>query len=135
MEFYKSLVPQIDVIVTIGRTINLEKTARYGKLSSEYFENSAICLIHPNDLKKLGVKEGNLKITTESGSVIVRAVSSEHETSEGIIVIANGPWANKLLSEENFQRNQLWFKAIAETTKEKVSTLEMILKELAGEGN
>ncbi|NVM28920.1 MAG: hypothetical protein HWN65_08750 [Candidatus Helarchaeota archaeon] len=135
MEFYKSLVPQIDVIVTIGRTINLEKTARYGKLSSEYFENSAICLIHPNDLKKLGMKEGNLKITTEIGSVIVRAVSSENETSEGIIVIANGPWANRLLGEENFQRNQLWFKAIAETTKEKVSTLEMILKELAGEGN
>ncbi|MFX1293514.1 MAG: hypothetical protein ACFFD2_01455 [Promethearchaeota archaeon] len=135
MEFYKGLIPYLEIIVTIGRTISLEKTARYGKLSPEYFENSAICLIHPNDLKRLGKKEGNLKITTKSGSVVVKGVSNEFETSEGIIVIANGPWANKLIDEEHFQKNQLWFKANIETTEEEVLKLDTIIKEISGKGN
>jgi formylmethanofuran dehydrogenase subunit D len=135
MDFYKGLVPHIEIIVTIARTINLEKTARYGKLSSEYFENSALCLIHPNDLKRLGVKEGNVKIKTKTGSVVVKAIINEFETSEGIIVIANGPWANRLIDIEDFQKNQLWFKAVIETTEEEISTLDTILKDISGEGN
>jgi formylmethanofuran dehydrogenase subunit D len=130
MDFYKTLIPSIDVLVDIGRTINLEKMSMYGKLSQEYFENSAVCLIHPNDLKKLGIKEGNLKITTKSGSVVLKAVKNEFETSEGIIVIPNGPLANRIIPEESFQQNHLWFKASIKTTKEPVSNLEAILKEL-----
>ncbi len=121
------------MIITIGRTINLEKVARYGKLSEEYLENSAVCLIHPADLKRLGLKEGNLKITTASGSVIVKAVSNEFETSEGIIVIANGPWANKLIDEKDFQENKIWFKANIETTKEEVTKIDTFIKEIVGE--
>ena len=135
MDFYKGLVPHIEIIVTIARTINLEKTARYGKLSPEYFENSALCLIHPNDLKRLGIKEGNVKIKTKSGSVVVKAEINEFETSEGIIVIANGPWANRLIDMENFQKNQLCFKAVVETTEEDISTLDTILKDISGERN
>ncbi len=134
MEFYKSLVPQIEILVTRARTINLEKTARYGKLSQEYFENSAICLIHPNDMKRLGIKEGNIKITTESGSVVVKALNNEFETSEGIIVIPNGPWANKVVGEKDFEQNQIWFKANIESTDEVVPTLDKILKELVEGG-
>ncbi|MHA1130271.1 MAG: molybdopterin dinucleotide binding domain-containing protein [Candidatus Helarchaeota archaeon] len=135
MDFFKGLVPHIELIITISRTIDLEKTARYGKLSPEYFENSAVCIIHPEDMKRLGLKEGNLKITTKSGSVVVRGVSNEFETSEGIIVIPNGPWANKLIDKDSFQKGQLWFKATIETTSEAISTLEDILKEFITEGN
>ncbi len=134
MDFYKSLVPQIELIVTFGRTINLEKTARYGKLSQEYFGNAAVCLMHPNDLKKLGIKEGNLKISTKVGSVVVKVIQTEFETSEGVIVIPNGPWANKLMDEKKFQQNQLWVKASIETTKEEVSTIEKIMQEYRGGG-
>ncbi len=123
------------MIITVGRTIDLEKTARYGKLSPEYFENSAICIIHPKDMKRLGLKEGNLKISTSSGSVVVKGVTNEYETGEGVIVIANGPWANKLISKENFQMGQVWFKATVESTKEDVSTLENILNEITMGGN
>ncbi|NVM55931.1 MAG: hypothetical protein HWN66_19680 [Candidatus Helarchaeota archaeon] len=135
MEFYKGLVPHIEIIVTIGRTINLEKTARYGKLSQEYFENSAICIIHPNDMKRLGEKERNLKITTESGSVVVKAIISESETSAGNIVIPNGPWANKLIDEKTFQENQMWFSATIQTTKEKVPSIDIFLQELLERGS
>ena len=135
MEFYKGLVPHIDVIVTIARTINLEKTARYGKQSPEYFENSAICLIHPKDMKRLGKGKGNLKITTKAGSVVVKGETNEFETSEGTIVIANGPWANRLIDEEQFYKNRMWVKAIIELTDEEVSTLDAILKEIAEEGD
>jgi formylmethanofuran dehydrogenase subunit D len=130
MDFYKSLVPQIEILVNVGRTINLEKTTRYGKLSQEYMENAAVCLIHPSDLKTLGIKEGNVRVTTKSGSVVLKALKNEFETSEGVIVIPNSPWANRLISEEGFQQNQPWFKATVKTTKEEVSTLEEILKEL-----
>ena len=134
MEFYKTLVPQIEVLATFGRTINLEKTARYGKLSQEYLENAAICLIHPNDLKKLGIKEGNVKITTKTGSVVVKAVTSEFETSEGIIVLPNSPWVNKIFAEKDFQQNQQWFRAIIEITKEEIVPIDKIIEELS-EGN
>ncbi|HUY01545.1 MAG TPA: molybdopterin dinucleotide binding domain-containing protein [Candidatus Deferrimicrobium sp.] len=130
MDFYKSLVPQIEVIVVIGRTINLEKTARYGKLSQEFFENSAICLIHPSDSKRLGMKEGNVKITTKSGSIVVKTVKNEFETSEGIIVIPNGPWANRIIDESKFQQGQISFKAYIETTKEEVLTVDKLLQKL-----
>jgi formylmethanofuran dehydrogenase subunit D len=130
MDFYKSLVPRIEVLVNIGRIINLEKTARYGKLSQEYQENAAVCLIHPSDLKTLGMKEGNVKVTTKTGSVVLKAIKNEFETSEGVVVIPSSPWANRLISEENFQQNQIWFKASIETTKESISNLETILKEL-----
>lgn len=130
MDFFKSLVPQIEILVTLARTINLEKTARYGKLSQEYFENSAICMVHPNDMKRLGIKEGNIKITTKSGSVVVKAIDNEFETSEGVMVIPNGPWANKLVGEKEFEQNQTWFKASIESTDEEIPTLDMILQEL-----
>jgi formylmethanofuran dehydrogenase subunit D len=93
-------------------------------------ENAAVCLIHPSDLKTLGIKEGNVKVTTKSGSVVLKAIKNEFETSEGIIIIPNGPWANRLISEELYQQNQLWFKANITTTKEEISTLDAILKEL-----
>lgn len=130
MDFYKSLIPSIDVLVNIGRTINLEKMSMYGKLSQEYLENAAVCLIHPIDLKRLGIKEGNLAITTKSGSVVFKAIKTEFETSEGIIVIPSGPLANRIIPEESFQQNHLWFKASIKTTKEPVSKLDVILKEL-----
>lgn len=130
MDFYKTLIPSIDILVDIGRTIDLEKMSMYGKLSEEYFENSAVCLIHPDDLKRLGIKEGNLKITTKSGSVVLKAVKNEFETSEGIIVIPNGPLVNRIIPDESFQQNHLWFKASVKTTKEPISSLEIIFKEL-----
>ncbi|MHA1266552.1 MAG: molybdopterin dinucleotide binding domain-containing protein [Candidatus Helarchaeota archaeon] len=133
MDFFKTLVPQMEFMVVIGRTINQEKTARYGKLSNEYFENSAICLMHPNDVKKLGMKEGKVKITTKVGSVVVRAESDEFETSEGVIVIPFGPWANKLIDESEFKEDHLWFKASVETTNEEIMSIEAILKELRGD--
>jgi formylmethanofuran dehydrogenase subunit D len=132
MDFYKSLVPQIEVIVVIGRTINSEKTARYGKLSTEFFKNAAICLIHPTDSKRLGMKEGNIKIHTKNGSVVVKAVVNEFETSEGMIVIPCGPWANKIIDEKVFQTGQPWFHANIETTKEEILKLDKIFQELKG---
>ena len=134
MDFYKSLVPSIEFIITIGRTINLEKTARYGKFSSEFLENAAICLMHPKDLKRLGMTEGNVKITTKAGSVVVKVINNEYETSEGLIVIPNSPWVNQLVSEEDFQQNKIWFNATVETTKEEIKPLKEILAGL-GEGN
>ena len=130
MDFYQSLIPSIDVLVNIGRTINLEKMSMYGKLSQEYLENAAVCLIHPNDLNRLGIKEGNVTVTTKSGSVVLKAVKNEFETSEGIIVIPSGLFANRIIPEESFQQNHLWFKASIKTTKESISKLEVILKEL-----
>lgn len=122
----------MEMIVTIGRTINLEKTARYGKFSAEYFENATICLIHPNDMKKLGIKEGNVKLISKAGSVVLRAMRNEFETSEGVIVIPNSPWANRIIDQNAFTENQIWFTVTIETTKEEILTMEQILAEIKG---
>lgn len=91
----------MQVTLLTGRTIEQGVGKEQGKMSDEYFESVAVCYIDPDDLRKLKVKEGsNILVSTEYGSVVVKATKSLRGPHEGIVFIPYGPWANAVVSNE-----------------------------------
>jgi len=96
-------MPKLKVSLLTGRTINQGKGKECGKLSSEYLNSVSICEIDPEDMKLLEVKENDLvKVTTEFGSVAVRAVKSLRGPHPKVVFIPYGPWASILANPETY---------------------------------
>ena len=97
------MIDQTELQVTLltGRTIEQGVGKERGKLSKEYLESVAVCYIDPADLKKLGVREkSNVLVSTEHGSVVVKALRSHRAPHEGVIYIPYGPWANSVVDPQ-----------------------------------
>jgi len=87
------------VTLVTGRSIEQGVGKEQGKASAAYAESAAVCYVDPQDLKKLMVEENsNVLISTEHGSVVVRAVKSMRGPHSGIIFVPYGPWANAVIS-------------------------------------
>jgi formylmethanofuran dehydrogenase subunit D len=87
----------------------------------------------PDDLKKLGVKEkSNVQVSTEHGSVVVKAVKSPRAPHPNVIFIPYGPWANVVVNPETDSIGMPSLKGIpaeVEPALEKpILTLEKLLK-------
>lgn len=86
---------KLSVTMITGRTIEQGVGKERGKASREYFESVAVCYMDPDDLKKLGIKEKtNVLVSTDYGSVVLKAVKSLRTPHPGIVFIPYGPWAN-----------------------------------------
>ncbi len=95
------LMPKLRVTLLTGRTLRQGQGKEYGKLSERYWKSVSICEIDPDDMKSLSVKEGqNVKIVTNFGSVVVRAVKSLRGPHKGVIFVPYGPWASMIVSPE-----------------------------------
>lgn len=101
------------VTLLTGRTIYQGVGKERGKLSEEYQERVSICEMDPIDMASLGVEEGSgVRVTTEYGSVIVRAVESMRSPHPGIVFIPYGPWANIVTSSRTHGVGMPSFKGI-----------------------
>jgi formylmethanofuran dehydrogenase subunit D len=90
-----------NVILISGRTIAQGTTRDGRKTLKEYVDSCAICEVDPEDLGKLQIKEGDIvKVTTNYGTVAVRAVASTQAPHSGIVFIPMGPWANEVIGPE-----------------------------------
>lgn len=88
-------VSELDVKLVTGRTIEQGVGKERGKASKEYADSVSVCYIDPEDLKKLGIEENhNVLISTQHGSVVVRALRSLRGPHAGLIFMPYGPWAN-----------------------------------------
>lgn len=121
------------VTLLTGRTIEQGVGKERGKASKEYFESVSICYMDPVDLKKLGIKEKtNILVSTEFGSVVVKAVKSLRAPHSGMIYIPYGPWANAITDPETQSIGMPSFKgipAVVEPTPDKpILSLEQLLK-------
>lgn len=84
-----------------GRTIDQGVGKERGKISKEYLESVSICYIDPQDLEKLGIKEGtNVLIKTDYGSVVLKAVKSLRNPHRGSVFVPYGPWVNMVIDPE-----------------------------------
>jgi formylmethanofuran dehydrogenase subunit D len=93
------IMPKLKVTLLTGRTLRQGQGKEYGKLSDLYQKSVSICEIDPEDMQKLGVKDGeNVKITTDFGSVILKAVKSRRTPHWGIIFVPYGPWASAIVN-------------------------------------
>lgn len=89
----------LKVWLLTGRTLRQGQGKEYGKMSERYRNSVAICEIDPEDLEKLGIKENNLvRITTDYGSVVVRAVKSLRAPHGGKVFVPYGPWASIIVN-------------------------------------
>ncbi len=91
----------MDLLLVTGRTINQGLGKEMGKLSKEYMEGVAVCEMTPEDMKRLNIRDGgNVKVSTNFGSVVVKAEKSRRIQTPGIIFIPYGPWSNLLVNPE-----------------------------------
>ena len=127
-DFYTFLVPKVNLHASIVRTVIQSVVSDKSIDSAEYKDTLAICYVHPKDMKVLGIKEGNLKITSEFGEVVVKAVESEREAEEGLIILPLGPWANQIsgIFKEKLQLKSL--KVKVEVTKEQITDIKSFFR-------
>ena len=93
--------PKLQVTLLTGRTIEQGVGKERGKASKEYVESVSVCYMDPEDLKRLGIKEKtNVQVSTEHGSVVVKAVKSLRNPHPSVIFIPYGPWANAVVNPE-----------------------------------
>jgi formylmethanofuran dehydrogenase subunit D len=127
-------MPSLSVVMLSGRTLRQGQGKEYGKLSERYRNSVAICEIDPDDLKKLGIRESSLvKVTTDSGSVVVRAVKSLRAPHTGRIFIPYGPWASIIVNPKTHGSGMPSFKGIEASIEpaareEKVMSLPELLQ-------
>ncbi|UCC58647.1 MAG: molybdopterin dinucleotide-binding protein [Candidatus Bathyarchaeum sp.] len=90
-------MPKLDVLVLTGRTIEQGKGKEMGKLSKVYLDDVVQCNIDPQDMKTLKLKQNtNVKVTTNFGSVVLKAVKSPRAPHPKMIFISYGPWASMI---------------------------------------
>jgi len=124
-------MPKLKVSLLTGRTIRQGQGKEYGKLSERYWKSVAICEIDPEDMKSLGVKENqNVKITTDYGSVVVRAVKSLRSPHRGSVFVPYGPWASVIVNPETHGTGMPSLKGIEATVEPAADGQVLHLQEL-----
>jgi formylmethanofuran dehydrogenase subunit D len=69
-----------------------------GKTTPEYYEACSIIEMNPEDIRRLGVNFNiNVRVTSECGSVIVKAVKAVQFCPPGLAHIRQGVWANQVV--------------------------------------
>jgi formylmethanofuran dehydrogenase subunit D len=92
---------KLKVTLLTGRTIEQGVGKERGKASEDYFKSVAVCYVDPVDMKKLGIRGGtNVRVSTDNGSVILKALKSPRGPHTGVIFIPYGVWANRVVSTE-----------------------------------
>lgn len=128
---------KLRVTLVTGRTIEQGVAKERGKFSKEYMESVSVCYMDPEDLKKLGIKEKtDVHVSTDHGSVIVKALRSLRTPHVGIIFVPYGPWANVVVDPETHGIGMPSLKGIpaeVEPAPDKpVLSLEELLREQFG---
>lgn len=86
------------VILNTGRTVWQGQAIECGKDLPMFVNAAAICNINKDVLDELGIKHGdNVKIVSEYGDVIVKAVEAKEELPKGMVYVPMGPWANRVI--------------------------------------
>jgi formylmethanofuran dehydrogenase subunit D len=90
-------MPKLNVLVLTGRTIEQGKGKEMGKLSKVYLDDVIECRLDPEDMVALNLKQNtNVKVTTQFGSVVLKAVKSPRAPHPKMIFISYGPWASMI---------------------------------------
>ena len=128
---------KLRVTLLTGRTIEQGVGKERGKNSKEYVESVSVCYADSEDLKKLDIKEKtNVLVSTDHGSVVVKAVKSLRGPHPGVVFIPYGPWVNVVVDPETQGVGMPSLKGIpaeVEPAPDKpVLSLEQILREQFG---
>ena len=103
----------INVNLISGRSIQQGVAIEGGKEKPAYRTAAGIIELDPSDLKKLGAwKNTNVKVTSDYGSVIVKAIETTQGPHPGLGFIPMGPWANAIIDPNTYSTGMPTFKGV-----------------------
>jgi formylmethanofuran dehydrogenase subunit D len=105
------MAKEITLNLISGRTIQQGVAIESGKEKPSYRTACGIIEMDPSDLKKLDAwKNTNVKVTSDYGSVVVKAVEATQGPHPGVAFIPMGPWANAIVSPNTYSTGMPTFK-------------------------
>jgi len=105
------MAKEITLNLISGRTIQQGVAIEGGKEKPLYRTACGIIEMDPSDFKKLGVwKNSNVRVTSNYGSVIVKATETSQGPHPGIGFIPMGPWANSVINPDTYSTGMPTFK-------------------------
>jgi formylmethanofuran dehydrogenase subunit D len=105
------MVEKITLNLITCRSIQQGVGMEAGKTSKKYFDACSIIEMHEDDMKNLGIlKNTNVRVTSATGSVVVKAVTTRQELVPGLAHIPMGPWANRIVSAYTYSTGEPCFK-------------------------
>ena len=103
----------INVNLISGRSIQQGVAIEGGKEKPAYRTAAGIIELDPSDLKKLGAwKNTNVRVTSEFGNVIVKAIETTQGPHPGLGFIPMGPWANAVIDPNTYSTGMPTFKGV-----------------------
>ena len=128
------------VTLLTGRSLGQASGKVSGKFSENYIRNVAVCELNPEDLRSLGISPGqNVRVTTETGSVVVRAAIASQTFHKGIAFMPYGPWVNMITSSKTYGTGMPSLKDIqaevSAASDQSILDLRTLVGGVAGEGN
>ncbi len=124
---------ELEFLLVTGRTVYQGVEKEKGKFTQGYQENVAICEIDPDDMKRLNIKESSLiKVTTDFGEVVVRAVKSLRAPHSKTIFMPYGPWASVIMDADTDGTGMPTLKGLSASLtsvpEEKILTVKELLE-------
>ena len=103
----------INLNLISGRSIQQGVAIEGGKEKPAYRAAAGIIELDPSDLKKLGAWKGtNVKVTSDYGSVVVKAIETTQGPHPGLGFIPMGPWANSIVNPNTYSTGMPTFKGV-----------------------
>jgi formylmethanofuran dehydrogenase subunit D len=128
----ESTVQRERFVLLTGRTIYQGVGKEQGKLSDEYLNSVAICIMDPEDMSRMMITENSsVRVTTSSGSVIVKVVKSIRAPQTRILFMPYGPWASLIMPSKTNGTGMPSLKGVPATIeaapKDKILTVRELL--------
>lgn len=123
----------ITVNLISGRTIQQGVSMEAGKEKEDYMKSCGIIELDAADIATLGIwKNSNVRVTSDFGSVIVKAIEATQGPHPGLAWIPMGPWANMVVDTNTYSTGMPTFKGTKVTVEpaedEKVlNSIELVL--------
>ncbi len=103
----------INLNLISGRSIQQGVAIEGGKEKPAYRTAAGIIELDPSDLKRLGAwRNTNVKVTSDYGSVVVKAIETTQGPHPGLGFIPMGPWANSIVNPNTYSTGMPTFKGV-----------------------
>jgi len=107
----ENTVATLVVNLISGRSVQQGVAIEGGKEKPAYRTAAGIIELDASDLKKLGAwKNTNVKVTSDYGSVVVKAIETTQGPHPGLAFIPMGPWANSVVNPNTYSTGMPTFK-------------------------
>jgi len=122
-------------IVTF-RDIFQNEAQEIGRFSQEYQDLSAVIKLDMQDMKRLGLQDGQrVAVEGSAGRVVVTVKTSDESPHPGVALMPNSPWSNQLVPGETDESRIPEFKNLKcriVATDEDVKPITELVNELRG---